>query len=76
MDKAEVYAAIGRLRRYTWPQSLGNDVLTVIEAYERLGVGSTTDVDTTRCAECERRKRQRAMAQAKWRKNSAAAKSL
>ena len=36
MDKSEVFAAISRLRRYTWPHSLGNDVLTVIEAYEEL----------------------------------------
>ena len=42
MNKSEVSAAISRLRRYTWPHSLGNDVLTVIEAYEEL-VNSVTN---------------------------------
>ena len=46
MDKSEVFAAIARLRRYTWPHSLGNDVLTVIEAYEEL-VTSVTNAEIT-----------------------------
>ena len=46
MDKSEVFAAISRLRRYTWPQRLGNDVLTVIEAYEDLVTSVTNPVVT------------------------------
>ena len=46
MDKSEVFAAIARLRRYTWPHSLGNDVLTVIEGYEELVNSVTNQVVT------------------------------
>jgi hypothetical protein len=71
MDKSEVFAAIARLRRYTWPHSLGNDVLTVIEAYEEL-VTSVTNAEITAVTAP---KRDRAEYMRQYRAKKAAAKS-
>jgi len=71
--RSEVFAAISRLRGCTWPHSLGNDVLTVIQAYEEV-VNSVTNAEVTTVTTP---KRDRAEYMRQYRaKKAAAAKSL